>query len=64
MDGIKLSTDLVNAILQYLGNQKFVEVAGLVQAIQQQAQAAQAASTDAPATVDAPAVDPATSTVQ
>ena len=39
MDGIKLSTDIVNAILQYLGNQKFVEVAGLVQAIQQQAQA-------------------------
>jgi len=39
MDGIKLSTDLVNTILQYLGNQKFVEVAGLVQAIQQQAQA-------------------------
>ena len=38
MDSIKLSTDLVNTILQYLGNQKFVEVAGLVQAIQQQAQ--------------------------
>lgn len=37
MDEIKLKTDLVNAILQYLGNQKFVEVAGLIQGIQQQA---------------------------
>jgi len=49
MDGIKLSTDLVNTILQYLGNQKFVEVAGLVQAIQQQAQAQGAQPAEAPA---------------
>ena len=35
MDEVTLKTDLVNAILQYLGNQKFVEVAQLIQAIQQ-----------------------------
>ena len=39
MDEIKLSTELVNAILQYLGNRPFVEVAGLIQGIQQQASA-------------------------
>ena len=55
MDGIKLSTDLVNAILQYLGNQKFVEVAGLVQAIQQQAQAQGAQPAEAPAPAETPA---------
>lgn len=52
MDEIKLSTNLVNAILQYLGNQKFVEVAGLVQEIQKQAQsqgAQPAEATEAPA---------------
>ena len=53
MDGIKLSTDLVNAILQYLGNQKFVEVAGLVQAIQQQAQAQGEQPVEAPAPAEA-----------
>ena len=53
MDGIKLSTDLVNTILQYLGNQKFVEVAGLVQAIQQQAQAQGAQPAEAPAPAEA-----------
>jgi hypothetical protein len=37
MDEVTLKTDLVNAILQYLGNQKFVEVAQLIQAIQQAA---------------------------
>jgi len=37
MDEIKLKTDLVNAILQYLGSKPFVEVAGLIQGIQQQA---------------------------
>jgi len=51
MDGIKLSTDLVNTILQYLGNQKFVEVAGLVQAIQQQAQAQGAQPATIPTTL-------------
>jgi hypothetical protein len=51
MDEIKLKTDLVNAILQYLGNQKFVEVAGLIQGIQKQAseQGAQPAAPEAPA---------------
>ena len=37
MDEVTLKTDLVNAILQYLGNQKFVEVAQLIQGIQQAA---------------------------
>jgi len=36
MEKIELSTDLVNAILQYLGNQPFVQVAGLIQAIQKE----------------------------
>jgi hypothetical protein len=54
MDEIKLKTDLVNAILQYLGNQKFVEVAGLIQAIQQQAQSQGAQPAEAP---EAPAAE-------
>jgi len=37
LDKVTLKTDLVNAILQYLGNQKFIEVAPLIQAIQQAA---------------------------
>lgn len=37
MDEIKLSTNLVNAILHYLGSKPFVEVAGLINSIQQQA---------------------------
>ena len=37
MNELKLSTDLVNAILQYLGNRPFVEVAGLIGEIQKQA---------------------------
>ena len=37
MDEIKLSTNLVNGILQYLGSRPFVEVAGLIQEIQKQA---------------------------
>lgn len=37
MSEIKLSTELVNSVLQYLGNRPFVEVAGLIQNIQQQA---------------------------
>ena len=52
MQKIALSTELVNAILQYLGNQKFLEVAQLINGIQQQAQA-QAA----PAAPDAPAAE-------
>jgi len=37
MDEIKLSTNLVNGLLQYLGSRPYVEVAGLVQAIQKEA---------------------------
>lgn len=37
MDEIKLKTDLINAILQYMGSRPFVEVAGLIQEIQKQA---------------------------
>lgn len=37
MDEIKLSTNLVNGILQYLGSKPFTEVANLIQAIQQEA---------------------------
>jgi hypothetical protein len=51
MDEIKLSTNLINGILQYLGTKPFTEVAGLIQEIQKQAsaQGAQAASApDAP----------------
>jgi hypothetical protein len=33
MEKIELSTNLINAILQYLGNQPFAQVAGLIQAI-------------------------------
>ena len=54
MDEIKLKTDLVNAILQYLGNQKFVEVAGLIQEIQKQASAQGAQAAPAP---EAPAAE-------
>ena len=39
MEKIVLSTDLVNAVLQYLGNQPFLQVAGLIQEIQKQAAA-------------------------
>ena len=35
MEDIKLPVNLVNAILQYLGTRPFVEVAQLIQAIQQ-----------------------------
>ncbi len=51
MEKLTLSTELVNAILQYLGNQPFVQVTQLINGIQQeaQAQAAPAAPADAPA---------------
>ena len=41
MDEIKLSTNLVNSILQYLGSKPFAEVAGIIAAIQKEAQAQQ-----------------------
>ena len=48
MDEMKLKTDLVNAILQYLGSRPFVEVAGLINGIQQQAAAQGAQPVSAP----------------
>lgn len=50
MDELKLSTNLINGILQYLGTRPFVEVAGLIQAIQEEAakQGAQPVATDEP----------------
>jgi len=38
VDKITLSVELVNAILGYLGNQKFVEVQGLINAVQKEAE--------------------------
>jgi hypothetical protein len=38
MEKITLSTQLVNAILQYLGQRPFVEVQQLINGIQQEAQ--------------------------
>jgi hypothetical protein len=53
MEKVTLSTQLVNAILQYLGNRPFVEVANLINGIQQEAQGqlqpAPAAPAEAPA---------------
>jgi len=37
MNEMKLSAELVNAILNYLGTKPFVEVAGIIQEIQKQA---------------------------
>jgi hypothetical protein len=37
MNELKLPVELVNAIMQYLGSRPFVEVAGLIQAVQQEA---------------------------
>lgn len=37
MEDIKLTTNLVNAILQYLSNRPYVEVAGLIDGIQKEA---------------------------
>jgi len=72
MNLINLSQELVEAIFQHLIKKPYEEVAHLIDPLKAQAapqiQAAQVASTDAPAAVDAPAdapaVDPATSTVQ
>jgi hypothetical protein len=57
MNEIKLSVDLLNAVMQYLGSRPFVEVAGLIQGIQQQASAQGANPEAAPAD---PAAAPAT----
>ena len=55
MDKIALSTDLVNGILQYLGNQKWIEVDALINGIQQQAAAQGAPAPEAAPAADAPA---------
>lgn len=59
MNEIRLSTQLVNGILQYLGGRPFVEVAGLIQAVQKEA-AAQGALSAEPAEQSsaAPAAEP------
>jgi hypothetical protein len=49
MEKIALSTELVNGILQYLGNQPFVQVAQLINGIQQEAQGQAAPAVPAPA---------------
>jgi hypothetical protein len=52
MEKVTLSTQLVNAILQYLGQRPFVEVQQLINGIQQEAQGqfpAPAAPAEAPA---------------
>ena len=38
MEKVNLSTQLVNALLQYLGSRPFVEVSNLINGIQQEAQ--------------------------
>jgi len=40
MNDIKLSTNLVNAILQYLGTRPYTEVFQIIEAIQKEAKAA------------------------
>ena len=37
MNEMKLPVELINGILQYLGSRPFVEVAGLIKAIQDEA---------------------------
>jgi hypothetical protein len=54
MEKISLSVNLVNAILQYMGNQPYAAVANLIQGIQQEAQG-QVPPAEAPA--DAPAAE-------
>ncbi len=50
MEKVALSTQLVNAILQYLGNQPFVQVANLINGIQEEAKGQMpAAPADTPA---------------
>ncbi len=51
MEKLTLSTELVNAILQYLGSRPFVEVSNLINGIQQEAQAQAAPAAPADATV-------------
>jgi len=61
MNGITLSTDLLNAIMQYLGTRPYVEIAGLINEVQKQAQAQVAQPAQAP---QAPAETPAEAPAQ
>ena len=47
MNEIKLKTDLVNAILQYLGSRPYVETFQLITAIHKEAEAQSATETQA-----------------
>lgn len=45
---ISISLELANAIFNYLGNQKFIEVAGLIQKFQEEANGQLAKPAEAP----------------
>ena len=36
MDKVQLSTELVNTIVQYLANRPYIEVAGIIERVQQE----------------------------
>jgi len=58
MEKVTLSTQLVNGIMQYLGNRPYVEVANLITALQQEAQASiMASQTIATVEPEAPAAE-------
>jgi len=48
MDKITLTTELLNAIMQYLGSKPFAEVAGLIAEVQKQASEQGAEPTELP----------------
>ena len=48
MDKITLTTELLNAIMQYLGSKPFAEVAGLIAEVQKQAAEQGAIPTELP----------------
>jgi len=48
MDKITLTTELINAIMQYLGSKPFSEVAGLIAEVQKQASEQGAVPTELP----------------
>ena len=48
METVALSTNVVNAVLQYLGTQPYQQVAGIIAAIQKEAQQQQQQQEAAP----------------
>jgi hypothetical protein len=48
MDKITLTTELINAIMQYLGSKPYAEVAGLIAEVQKQASEQGAEPTEIP----------------